>query len=178
MVIGVPVSQRRSEWETQDIPARASSREIADLAIPATAPEVESFDGGPGTTSESEPAVPMQVIPSAEEVVKTSTRKLRGILKKPKRISRDGHVTQNRETANSGEHIDSRVYEGVIPEISTEHSDEDKSPGHHDTADTVDSHSPSAQRSSLQITAFDRLLFAQRGAILREEYMRELAAKE
>lgn len=67
----------------------------------------------------------------------------------------------------------------IIPEISSRHSDDESSPrsvdGSARTSTTLEQKPKSplpVQRGSLQLPAFDRTLFAIRGAELREQYMR------
>jgi hypothetical protein len=126
----------------------------------------------------------------SEDTVKRSTVKvLRGILKKPRRFSKevptsleekvDVPSTQPSPKESSGDL--SSLPGGVIPEISSRHSDDEGSP--RGTSINVSTSPPiavetaprsplSMQRSSLQLPQFDRMLFAIRGAELREQYMR------
>lgn len=122
-------------------------------------------------------------IPPAEEHIKrSSVRTLRGILKKPRRFSKDAKVLDGQGAAGApGEpaEMSNAVPEGVIPEISNNHSDEEynkskdgssQSPG---KSNGIGS-SYKIQRGSLQLGPFDRLVYAKRGAELRDEYMRNL----
>lgn len=121
-----------------------------------------------------------------EENLKRSTVKvLRGILKKPRRFSKEVQTCEEKpEVAelqlspedSSGDL--SSLPGGIVPEISSKHSDDDN-PRVTDESlrsplalDDVPRSPLSVQRGSLQLPAFDRMLFAIRGAELRDQYMR------
>jgi hypothetical protein len=126
---------------------------------------------------------------AAEETIKRSTVKtLRGILKKPRRYSKESKIQECEKNGNGpAESNHTSSSDGIIPEISSQHSDEKQSR----SADNTDTKSPSTgtgttvperllfqiPHGSLQMAAFDRLLFAKRGAELRDEYMRDFHSK-
>jgi len=123
-----------------------------------------------------------------EEPVKRSTVKvLRGILKKPRRFSKEvqTYPEEKHELAepqlfpedSSGDL--SSLPGGIVPEISSKHSDDDNSARVTDESirsplglDDIPRSPLAVQRGSLQLPAFDRMLFAIRGAELRDQYMR------
>jgi hypothetical protein len=67
--------------------------------------------------------------------------------------------------------------EDVIPEISRQ-SDEEKTQLDQISIKNPDPRSYTTRRASLQMAALDRLLFAKRGAALRDEYMRDIRAQD
>jgi hypothetical protein len=104
----------------------------------------------------------------------------KGILKKTRRFSRDNNVTSGvleiMKDANSiVEHVQqTNSVQSVVPEVSSQHSDERPSKESNAQSNSRDHF----RRTSLQMAAFDRVLFAKRGAELREEFMRDLAGQE
>ena len=116
-----------------------------------------------------------------EDIVRrSSVRVLRGILKKPRRYSREIKTQQNQETRLRREQVNGEsasIDQSIIPEISSQHSDDDQSqpnnPIESPTKPETNLATYKPQRGSLQMAAFDRILFAKRGAELRDEYMRD-----
>ena len=124
----------------------------------------------------------LDIPPTEEHVKRSSVRTLRGILKKPRRFSKDAKVSDGQgATSTPGEptEMSNAVAEGVVPEISNIHSDDeynkskDGSPQSPVKSNGIGS-SYKIQRGSLQLGPFDRLVYAKRGAELRDEYMRNL----
>ena len=115
----------------------------------------------------------------ADDVIRrSSVRVLRGILKKPRRHSKELKVQEMEETTVRREFQSDSIDQSVIPEISSEHSDDELPQGPQVTIESrnqtgTNLTSYKLQRGSLQMAAFDRILFAKRGAELRDEYMRE-----
>ena len=120
--------------------------------------------------------------PPADETVKrSSVRALRGILKKPRRPSRDINPPEVQDDPDlppqSSGALNSTA--GItVPEVSGQYLDEVQSPPDPCTEQNakpngVELSSYKIQRGSLQMAAFDRVLFAKRGAELRSEYMRD-----
>lgn len=123
-----------------------------------------------------------------DETVKRSTvRVLRGILKKPRRFSKEvqtcheekPEVTEPQLSSPESTGDLSSLPGGIVPEISSRHSDDDNSlRATHQSIrsplalDDTPISPLSVQRGSLQLPAFDRMLFAIRGAELRDQYMR------
>ena len=127
----------------------------------------ESMDSGQAEIPEN---------PPVDEILKRSTaRALRGILKKPRRLSRDTKPPEVEcdpdPPPQSNGDLNSTA-EGIVPEVSSQHSGEVQNPP--DPSNGVELSSYKIQRGSLQMAAFDRVLFAKRGAELRNEYMRDL----
>jgi len=116
-----------------------------------------------------------------EDIVRrSSVRVLRGILKKPRRYSREIKTQQNQETRLRREQVNGEsasIDQSIIPEISSQHSDDEQSqpnnPIESPTKPETNLATYKPQRGSLQMAAFDRILFAKRGAELRDEYMRD-----
>lgn len=128
------------------------------------------------------PQVEIPENPPADHPVKRSTvGALRGILKKPRRQSRDINSPEIQDDSDSPPQcngdLDLRTG-GNIPEVSSQYSDEVQNP-HESTTNQppktngIELSSYKIQRGSLQMAAFDRVLFAKRGAELRNEYMRD-----
>lgn len=123
-----------------------------------------------------------------EEPVKRSTVKvLRGILKKPRRFSKEVQTYTEEKPEVAEPQLSpqdscgdlSSLPGGIVPEISSRHSDDDNSARVTDESirsplglDDIPGSPVSVQRGSLQLPAFDRMLFAIRGAELRDQYMR------
>jgi hypothetical protein len=119
-----------------------------------------------------------------EQTVKQSTvTTLKGILKKPRRFSKEWHKSREQEVlSDRGEGsvtLSNPIEEGVIPEISSQHSDEKRNSAADASRDAPPSTPDrrSLRISALQIAALDRVLFAKRGAELRDQYMRDLSAQ-
>lgn len=117
-----------------------------------------------------------------EEIVRrSSVRVLRGILKKPRKQSREIKVQEIEEIRLQRDQINGEstsIDQSIIPEISSQHSDGDEVQQHDPLVVSPtklgnDLASYKLQRGSLQMAAFDRILFAKRGAELRDEYMRD-----
>jgi hypothetical protein len=115
-----------------------------------------------------------------EDIVRrSSVRVLRGILKKPRRHSREIKVQEIEETRLPRQRANGEsasIDQSIIPEISSQHSDDDQSQPNRIESPTkpeTNLATYKAQRGSLQMAAFDRVLFAKRGAELRDEYMRD-----
>jgi hypothetical protein len=115
-----------------------------------------------------------------EDIVRrSSVRVLRGILKKP-RYSREIKTQEIQETRLRREQANGEsasIDQSIIPEISSQHSDDEQSqpndPIESPTKPETNLAAYKPQRGSLQMAAFDRILFAKRGAELRDEYMRD-----
>ena len=116
-----------------------------------------------------------------EDIVRrSSVRVLRGILKKPRRHSREIKSQEIQETRLRRERVNGEsasIDQSIIPEISSQHSDDEQSqpnnPIESPTKPETNLAAYKLQRGSLQMAAFDRILFAKRGAELRDEYMRD-----
>jgi hypothetical protein len=122
------------------------------------------------------------------DTMKRSTvRTLRGILKKPRRYSKDSKILETDGCADAPKQTKSdsnSTTDSVVPEVSSQHSEELRLQPDRDLEsqppepDTVELSSYKIKRGSLQMAAFDRLLFAKRGAELRDEYMRGFPVTE
>jgi hypothetical protein len=116
-----------------------------------------------------------------EDIVRrSSVRVLRGILKKPRRYSKEIKTQENQETRLRREQVNGEsasIDQSIIPEISSQHSDDEQSQPNNRIESPTKAETNLAtykpQRGSLQMAAFDRILFAKRGAELRDEYMRD-----
>ena len=111
---------------------------------------------------------------------RSSVRVLRGIHKKPRKQSREIKVQEIEEIRLQREQINGEsasIDQSIIPEISSQHSDGDELQQHDPSVSPTklgnDLASYKLKRGSLQMAAFDRILFAKRGAELRDEYMRD-----
>jgi hypothetical protein len=124
-----------------------------------------------------------------ETVKQSAVKALRGILKKPKRRSKEDSKLLEvpkpiAPSASPEPSATSSFAGGIVPEISSKHSD-DESPMDMEELGGLRNRAPAPvspeekrvsrgiQRGSLQLAAFDRTLFAIRGAELRNEYMRD-----
>jgi hypothetical protein len=111
-----------------------------------------------------------------QDIVKRSPVKaLRGILKKPRRHSKDTKFPEIERIVAESNNVNP-AGQSMVPNVPSQRSDEDyiqpnPSPELQTrVSETIDR---SSYRGSLQMAAFDRILFAKRGAELRNEYMRE-----
>jgi hypothetical protein len=137
---------------------------------------------------------PNPLQPPDESVKQSAVKALRGILKKPKRRSKEeSKLLEVPELViapgSSQASAASSVAGGIVPEISSRHSDDENSGDLEELGGLkkrggsmlVDKKgeveekrvSRGIQRGSLQLASFDRTLFAIRGAELRNEYMRD-----
>jgi hypothetical protein len=118
-----------------------------------------------------------------EDIVRRSSVKvLRGILKKPRRHSREVKMNEVTEIRSRRGHTNGdagSIDQSIIPEISSQHSDEEQSQSPVKPTESPTNPEPrdtalyKLERGSLQMAAFDRILFAKRGAELRDAYMRD-----
>lgn len=113
---------------------------------------------------------------------RSSVRVLKGILKKPRRFSKFMEFNPSDSVVSpdgSPRSLES-VQDGIEAQISETHSDDGKvqckadegvsaTPQPKDTAAQL----PNTPRAALQLHEFDRMLFAIRGAQLRDEYMKD-----
>jgi hypothetical protein len=119
---------------------------------------------------------------NTQDIAKRSPVKtLRGILKKPRRYSKDARSPEKEDTTtvHNKPNDTNATREDIIPNVSIQQLDKDH-PQPNPNAEpqtrvleSVDRSSYRIPRGSLQMAAFDRILFAKRGAELRDEYMRE-----
>jgi len=143
-------------------------------------PAVTTEEFGSSTQDET-----LDTPPTGEIVRRSTVRVLRGILKKPRRFSKDAKILDSEETTGP---LDESIStpksapEGVIAEISNMHSSDDEQNKPKDGMNQTSPISGGAglnsppykiQRGSLQMAPFDRMIFAKRGAELRDEYMRD-----
>lgn len=136
------------------------------------------------STDDSGSYLPVEISENStsEEIIKrSSVRALRGILKKPRRFSRDAKIPERQESSHQPKEpvrLDSMA-DSMVPEVSSQHSDETQTEpsavreSQPPKIENTDLSSYKIQRGSLQMAAFDRVLFAKRGAELRNEYLRE-----
>lgn len=116
-----------------------------------------------------------------DTVIRSPVKALRGILKKPRRYSKDARLPENEGSVKAPRESNeaNSAGERVILNVSGQHLDEDETQPNPNTElqtrvpETFDRSSYRIPRGSLQMAAFDRVLFAKRGAELRDEYMRE-----
>ena len=186
MIIGVHLS------------ASSGDAGVGDGSVPPRNPNIDKVENTPFPTP-NHPVMPLEpgVLPdesvdsfqleipenpSPDAALKrSSVRALRGILKKPRRQSRDVKPPEVECDPNPPPQPNgdlNSVAEGIVPEVSTQHSDEVQNPPDPSTdrpakPSSVELSSYKIQRGSLQMAAFDRVLFAKRGAELRNEYMRD-----
>jgi hypothetical protein len=195
VVVGVPPPDRTSEVFSDEI--------ISDLSVPQVNRKARNGTELRSTALENNrhvtPDPPMDSSEASasgqqtdtpetsgtEDIVRrSSVRVLRGILKKPRRYSREITTQENQETRLetrlqreqvNGE--SASIDQSIIPEISSQHSDDEQSqpnnPIESPTKPETNLATYKPQRGSLQMAAFDRILFAKRGAELRDEYMRD-----
>lgn len=121
---------------------------------------------------------------TSEPVKRSTVRVLKGILKKPRRFSKDKDILIVESTSATQEEASDQNEEGVVPQISTAHSDEERSESTDanktstpENAEPPGSSHHLTHRGALQLPEFDRMLFAIRGAQLRDEYLRDNRCK-
>jgi hypothetical protein len=117
-----------------------------------------------------------------DHVSQPSPRKaLKSILKKGRRHSKDTTVSDVMEVKEPDvvvEHIrQTDSLRSAVAEITSQHSDVEQPPEQEDLPLQSNEREDHFRRTSFQIAALDRLLFARRGAVLREEYMRDVAGQ-
>jgi hypothetical protein len=136
------------------------------------------------STDDSGSSLPVETLESSapEGIVKrSSVRALRGILKKPRKYSKDAKFPERQDVIHQPKepNLLNSTADSVVPEVSSQHSDEtptipDATLESRPTKTEATDLSPyKMQRGSLQMAAFDRVLFAKRGAELRNEYLRD-----
>jgi hypothetical protein len=196
VVIGVPPSQANPEdikaEDTLFSPIEQRNNPFVDApdsdSIPLAKHSKHNRSPTDTTSTDDNITIRMSTAKSEETVKRSTVKVLRGILKKPRRFSKEvvqscveekTEVPATRPSPDESTGDSSSVAGGIIPEISSRHSDDDSStPGINGTirSPTVLNETPrsplSMQRGSLQLPEFDRMLFALRGAELREQYMR------
>lgn len=118
-------------------------------------------------------------------VKRSTVRALKGILKKPRRFSKDIETPPLEDPKLSDEAglEPGGIGEGMVGQITDTHSDDDDAGDQRNndisvsdteqTAQMADSSVHATSRSTFQLQEFDRMLFAIRGAQLRNEYLRD-----
>jgi hypothetical protein len=165
-------------------PGNSKIAQVENSPFPNSSHPAMPREAGILLTDESFDSLHVEIpeISPPEETVKRSTvRALRGILKKPRRQSRDikpPEVLADLDLPPQSNGDMNSTAGGIVPEVSSQHSDEIHSPPDPSTdqptkPNGVELSSYKIQRGSLQMAAFDRVLFAKRGAELRNEYMRD-----
>jgi hypothetical protein len=182
VIIGVHLSASSGDAGVGDGNIPPNSKQVENSPLPNSSNLATPLQAGT-LTDESLDSVQVEIPenPPAEETTKRSTvRALRGILKKPRRQSRDINPPEVQANQCGSPQSDGELNStgGIVPEVSSQHSDETQSPPDPSTdqpakPNGVELSSYKIQRGSLQMAAFDRILFAKRGAELRNEYMRD-----
>jgi hypothetical protein len=158
------------------IPRNSDIENVENTPFPNSNHPAEPLEAGV-LTAQSVDSVQVEIPenPPVDDTLKRSTaRALRGILKKPRRQSRDikpPEVECDPDLPPQSNGDLNPTAEGIVPEVSNQHSDEVQNPP--DSSNGVELSSHKIQRGSLQMAAFDRVLFAKRGAELRNQYMQD-----
>jgi len=191
VVVGVPPPNRTSYNLSDDITAELNvpvvslegrnetERRSAMLEKSRSGTPDPPMDSSGGSVSGQQTDTP-ETSGTEEVVRRSSVRVLRGILKKPRK-SREIKVQEIEEIRTHHDQINGEspiIDESIVPEISSQHSDDEQAQKHDlsvasPTKPENNLSSYSLRRGSLQMAAFDRMLFAKRGAQLRDEYLRD-----
>jgi hypothetical protein len=186
VVIGVTIAASTDDANVGNIIEQPRENQIArtveDTLISQPNQVTLPVDEGP-STDDSGCGPPVEIsenTPVEETVKRSSVKVLRGILKKSRRYSKDAKTPEQEDTGNKPREpvrADSMA-DSVVPEVSSLHSDDAQPQAEVNIDDPLakpenpDLSPYKIQRGSLQMAAFDRVLFAKRGAELRNEYLR------
>jgi hypothetical protein len=187
VVVGVPPPDRTSDVFSDEIVSELSVPQVnrkgrngTEFRSTALENNRQATPDPPMDSSASGQQTDTPETSGTEDIVRrSSVRVLRGILKKPRRYSKEIKTQENQETRLRREQVNGEsasIDQSIIPEISSQHSDDEQSQPNNPIESTkpetnLATYKP--QRGSLQMAAFDRILFAKRGAELRDEYMRD-----
>jgi hypothetical protein len=120
-------------------------------------------------------------------VKKPNIKVLRGILKKPRRPSKEAGsddpnaispIQQTVHRSPSIENVAAPAHNTDADDSKPDYDDSESLPEFSTTTgkiDNINTHPLGPQKAALQMPSFDRMLFAIRGAQLRDEYMRQSA---
>jgi hypothetical protein len=145
-VVGIPTPDPETQ-PVQNIAEVASSEPVQHDSSLTSETDTETQSREPEIYAESERGVSM------DNVRRSSVRVLRGILKKPRQ-----------ETPTPPK-------EDIVPELPAIAEQIPKVP----PAEVDEGNHDRTKRASLQMPAFDRIMFAKRGAELRNEYLRDFS---
>lgn len=183
MVIGVQIlASANNEDVDNTIEQDTNNRNLKNAIVPHTGQLPVSVDAGI-STDDSGSSLPIETLESSAPegtTKRSSVKALRGILKKPRKYSKDAKIPERQHVIHQPKepNVLSPTADSVVPEVSSEHSDETPTiPADLESQPTkteaTDLSPYKIERGSLQMAAFDRVLFAKRGAELRNEYLRD-----
>lgn len=180
MVIGVQIlASANNEGVDNTIEQDTNNGNLKNAIVSHTGQLPEPLDAGI-STDDSGSSLPVETSAPEGMVKRSSVKALRGILKKPRKYSKDAKIPERQHVIHQPNepHVLDSTVDSVVPEVSSEHSDETPTtPADFESQPTkteaTDLSPYRIQRGSLQMAAFDRVLFAKRGAELRNEYLRE-----
>ena len=145
-MVGIPPSEPENH-AAENIPELIPSEPVQQDNSLMSETDASTQSREPETSGESERGVSM------DNVRRSSVRALRGILKKPRP---EIQPTPKEDVVDELPAIMEQ-----IPKVQPQESD--------------DGSREQTKRASLQMAAFDRLMFAKRGAELRNEYLRDFS---
>jgi hypothetical protein len=187
VVIGVQIlasSNNEPVDDTIEMPLKDTNQgKLEDAVVSQTGQFTVPLDASI-STDDSGSSLPVGTLESSAPegtLRRSSVRALRGILKKPRKYSKDAKFPERQDVIHQPKEPNrlNSTADSVVPEVSSQHSDEtptipDASLESQPTKTEATDLSPyKMHRGSLHMAAFDRVLFAKRGAELRNEYLRD-----